>query len=109
MPTNTNQLTYRSSRTIGGGKAEIRGHPVFYTQTEGVYIGDRVAVGVGEAVEGDSVGDLARDDVGVDKPAQQGAVVSCPHVDQTVIVGDDAVSAVVAEDDFRSAGSLISV
>ena len=68
-------------------------------QTKRIYVGDGVAVGVGVAVEGDGLRDLAGDDIRVDESPQLGAVVPGSHVDESVGIRDHAVPAVVAEDD----------
>ena len=69
-------------------------------QPKRVNIRYRVAVGISIAIEGNSVGNLACDDVRVDEPAKLRRIVSCPHVEQGIAVCDDPISAIVTEDDF---------
>ena len=72
---------------------------ILRAQPKRINVGDGIAVGIGVAVEGDGIGDIAFDDVGIDKSAQIWAVVAGAHVDKPVLVGHDAISAVVAEED----------
>ena len=53
-------------------------------QTKRIHVGDGVAVGVGVAVEGNGLGDLAGDDIRVDKSPQLRAIVPGSHVDEAV-------------------------
>ena len=67
-------------------------------QSKRIHEGNWVSVDVGEAVESDGVGDLAGDNICVDESAHFRRVVPRSHIDETVIIGHNTVSAIVAKD-----------
>ena len=66
---------------------------------------DRVTVSISETVQSNRIGNSTGHDISIDKPSHIGRVVACSHIDETVGIGHNAVSAVVAKDHLSGAGS----
>ena len=75
-------------------------------QAKRVNEGNGVAVGVGEAVQGDCIGDRTGNDIRIDESLHLRGIVTCPHIDEAVVIRYNTVPAVIPKDHLACAGSL---
>ena len=87
------------------GGIEIITSSIVSTQPKRINKGDRVTVSISKAVQSNSIGNSTSHNIGINKPSHLRRVVTRPHVDETVSIGHNAVSTVVAKDHLAGAGS----